>query len=89
MRSIRRINRGADDLLGKPAEYDADGTLISPKITSLREEIVGLNSVVEKLRAEMLSLRGDFESHYHPKTGGQPVAGKPPWRGNGGPRAVP
>ena len=79
VRSWRRINRGADDLLGKPAEYDDEGNLVSPEVTSLRTEII-------KLQSQLVDMRRDLDTHllWHQSPRGRPAAGPLPKRRRNG-----
>jgi hypothetical protein len=91
VRTFRRFDRGIDDLLGKPAEYDDEGILISPEVTSLRSEIKLLQVEVARLRTESTAIRADLETHiqWHPSPGGRPAAGTLPRRKGNGARTRP
>lgn len=84
-RNFRRLNRGMDDLLGKPEEYDFEGNLISPAVTSLRFEVVEIKKELKEVRAENVVLREELQAvknsvdthvQWHPAPGGRP-AGQP------------
>lgn len=77
-RSLRRLNRGMDDLLGKPAEYDDEGRLLVPGVTSLRSEMVALRGELSELRGEAAAIRADLNTHvqWHPSPSGRPSGGQ-------------
>lgn len=84
--SLRRLNRGMDDLLGRPAELDFEGNVAVPEVTSLRSEIVKLRAELAGVKAEVLVIRADVDTHvkWHPSPDGRPAAGPVPKRRRNG-----
>lgn len=76
-RSLRRLNRAVDDQLGKPAEYDDEGRLLTPELTPLRAEVVLVRKELADLRSETAAIRADLDTHiqWHPTPGGRPAGG--------------